>query len=63
MTFIPHARSASEEWGYTGIVMLLCLRVIQGLSTGGEIAGVSVYLAEYKEQEVWWLVIVGHLNA
>jgi MFS family permease len=32
--------------------MLLTFRVIQGLSTGGEIAGVSVFLAEYNDKQV-----------
>jgi MFS family permease len=40
-----------DEWGGIGLAMLLTFRAIQGLSTGGEIAGVSVFLAEYHDKQ------------
>jgi len=35
-----------EALGYLGIILLVLLRVVQGISTGGEIAAVPTYLTE-----------------
>ncbi|CAE7893903.1 ALA6, partial [Symbiodinium sp. KB8] len=35
-----------EALGYLGLILLILLRVIQGISTGGEIAAVPTYLTE-----------------
>ena len=43
---LPSKECCGKHWGTPGFVLLVLLRLVQGLSTGGEIASVSVFLAE-----------------
>eukprot|EP01134_Creolimax_fragrantissima_P000009 CFRG0009T1 len=49
---LPTYTCCGDTGGHVGIVLLIILRIILGFCAGGEIAGVSVYIAEYKEQHV-----------
>ncbi|KNC86864.1 hypothetical protein SARC_01010 [Sphaeroforma arctica JP610] len=49
---LPTYTCCGDGGGHTGVVLLIILRIVLGFCVGGEIAGVSVYLAEYKDQSV-----------
>ncbi len=48
-TFLIALLPNFQQAGYTGLVGLLILRVIQGLSLGGEVPGAIVFAAEHSK--------------
>ncbi|KNC80382.1 hypothetical protein SARC_07257 [Sphaeroforma arctica JP610] len=49
---LPSSYCCGDVPGVIGVVMLIILRVVQGICTGGEIGGVSTYLAEHEDKHV-----------
>eukprot|EP00121_Abeoforma_whisleri_P001075 Awhi_evm1s957 len=49
---LPSDYCCSEDAGQAGMIILLILRVLQGLCTSGEIGNVSTYIAEQPNKNV-----------
>eukprot|EP01134_Creolimax_fragrantissima_P003627 CFRG3627T1 len=49
---LPTYYCCGEGAGLAGLVLLIIMRVVQGICTGGEIGGVSTYLAEHEDKDV-----------
>lgn len=48
---LPTFRSSGESWGWFGFAALMVLRVLQGLSAGGELSTAAVYISEVSPRE------------
>jgi len=53
-----------KSWGWVGLVLLLLLRALQGLSAGGELATAAVYISEVSPKHALgfnlsWLSVFG----
>jgi len=65
---LPTFRSSGESWGWFGLVALLILRALQGLSAGGELSTAAVYISEVSEKEnlgfnLSWISVGGTYGA
>jgi len=49
-TFLVGLLPGSESWGTAAPVILIALRMLQGLALGGEYGGAAVYVAEHAPQ-------------
>jgi len=57
-----------EGWGWFGVVALLILRILQGLSAGGELPTAAVYITEVSPKErlgfnLSWISVSGAFGA
>lgn len=65
---LPTFHCCGESWGWFGLVMLLVLRVFQGLSVGGELGAAAVYLSEVSSPaklgvNLSWISLTGVFGA
>jgi len=61
---LPTFTCCGEAWGQAGLVMLLVLRALQGLSAGGELSTAAVYITEASPREslgyyLSWISVTG----
>ena len=49
-TFLVGLLPGYQSWGYAAPVLLIALRMLQGLALGGEYGGAAVYVAEHAPQ-------------
>lgn len=65
---LPTFSCCGEAWGWFGLVALLVLRALQGLSVGGELSTAAVYITEMSPREslgfyLSWISVTGAFGA
>jgi len=61
---LPTFYSSGETWGWFGLVVLLIIRALQGLSAGGELTTAAVYISEVSPRatlglNLSWMSLAG----
>jgi len=65
---LPTFYCCGEGWGWFGLVVMLLLRVLQGLSAGGELSTAAVYITEVSPRDqlgfnLSWISLTGAFGA
>mmetsp|Transcript_14829 Transcript_14829/g.36862 ORF Transcript_14829/g.36862 Transcript_14829/m.36862 type:complete len:484 (-) Transcript_14829:196-1647(-) len=65
---LPSFSCCGEAWGWFGLVTLLVLRALQGLSAGGELSTAAVYISEISPRKTLgfnlsWISVSGAFGA
>mmetsp|Transcript_56336 Transcript_56336/g.142493 ORF Transcript_56336/g.142493 Transcript_56336/m.142493 type:complete len:484 (+) Transcript_56336:55-1506(+) len=65
---LPSFSCCGDTWGWFGLVTLLVLRALQGLSAGGELSTAAVYISEISPRETLgfnlsWISVSGAFGA
>lgn len=65
---LPTFHVSGETWGWFGLVVLLILRALQGLSAGGELSTAAVYISEISPahslgRNLSWISVSGAFGA
>jgi len=65
---LPSFTCCGESWGWFGLVTLLILRALQGLSAGGELSTAAVYISEISPRKTLgfnlsWISVSGAFGA
>merc|ERR1719215_886551 len=65
---LPTFSCCGESWGWFGLVTLLILRALQGLSAGGELSTAAVYISEISPHSslgfnLSWISVSGAFGA
>jgi MHS family proline/betaine transporter-like MFS transporter len=65
---LPSFHCCGEGWGWFGLVALILLRMLQGLSVGGELPTASVYITEVSQRSrlgvnLSWISLTGVFGA
>merc|ERR1711972_653910 len=65
---LPSFYCCGEGWGWFGLMAMLLLRVLQGLSAGGELSTAAVYITEVSPRDrlgfnLSWISLTGAFGA
>jgi len=65
---LPTFHSCGDSWGWVGMILMLLLRTLQGLSAGGELTTAAVYISEVSPRErlgfnTSWIAVCGAFGA
>jgi MHS family proline/betaine transporter-like MFS transporter len=65
---LPTFHCCGESWGWLGMIVMLVLRTLQGLSAGGELTTAAVYISEVSPKaslgfNTSWIAVCGAFGA
>ena len=55
-TFALGLMPTFESIGYAAPIMLVCIRILQGIAIGGELPGAWVFVCEHSDKKHWDLI-------